>query len=189
MLSKTQQQTYLKFLGYYKGEIDGIEGPLHKAAILKLQKDHFTREEDIDGLYGPDTDILLINAYRVKKYTKNFTLKEFKCDCGGLCTGYPEILNIQLLKNTQSVRTKFGSTTITSGLRCKKYNARLVGSSPTSRHLKGKALDIYLFKTRTLAGRKEVMTYWKKLPKYNYTYCNVNGSHPNMGNAVHVDVD
>lgn len=190
MLSIKTRQTYLKRLGFYKGSIDGIEGPLTKNAYYLLQKKYFVRKSDIDGIYGPNTEKLLKNAYYVKIHTKNFDLEEFKCECGGkYCTGYPAVLSSQLLKNVQAVRTKFGATTITSGLRCTRYNKSLSGSSSTSKHLKGKALDIYLVKTNTEAGRKTVMNYWKSLPDYNYTYCNIGGNYPNMGNAVHVDVD
>lgn len=190
MLTVRERQEYLKELGFYTGKIDGIAGPLTKKAYRILQDKYFMRESDRDGLYGPNTDKLLQNAYRVKVYTDNFSLSEFKCECGGrYCTGYPVILNVQLLKNIQDVRDEFGQPiTITSGMRCRPYNNSLAGSSSVSRHMDGKALDIYMNRTRTEAGRKTVMAYWKKLPKYNYTYCNIGGDYPNMGNAVHVDV-
>lgn len=189
MLTVKVRQTYLKKLGFYTGKIDGIEGPLTKAAYKSLQKKFFTRKSDIDGKYGNDTEKLLVNAYRVAVYTKNFKLEEFKCECGGrYCTGYPVKLNAQLLKNLQEVRTAYGATTITSGMRCRPYNNSLVGSSPTSRHMDGKALDIVNPKTQTEAGRKTVMKYVKKLKGHNYTYCNIGGNYPNMGNAVHFDV-
>lgn len=189
MLTVKTRQKYLKALGFYTGKIDGIEGPLTRKAYKALQDKFFTRSKDKDGVYGKNTDILLVNAYRVKIYAKNFDLSEFKCECGGrYCTGYPVKLNTQLLKNLQKIRTKYGATTITSGLRCEPYNDSLVGSSSTSRHMKGKALDIYNAKTRTESGRKEVMAYVKKLIGHNYTYCNIGGSYPNMGNAVHFDV-
>ena len=189
MLTIRERQEYLKELGFYTGAVDGIEGPKTKAAYKALQEKYFSRSADIDGVYGPNTDKLLQNAYRVEKFTKNFELEEFKCNCGGkYCTGYPEVLDIQLLKNLQKIRNRYGATTITSGMRCKKYNDSLVGSSSTSRHLRGKALDIYNSFSRTETGRKLIMKYWKTLPKYNYTYCNIKGSHPNMGNAVHIDI-
>lgn len=189
MLSVRKRQEYLTYLGLYDGAIDNVEGPYTRAAYRELQKKYFTREKDIDGLYGPNTDNLLLNAYYVKKYTKNFTLEEFKCDCGGKhCSGYPAVLSIFLLEGIQDVRDVYGPTTITSGMRCKQYNNRLKGSSRTSRHLVGRAVDFFVEKCRTLEGRQEVMDYWRKRPKYNYTYCNVRGSHPNMGNAIHGDV-
>lgn len=189
MLTVKTRQKYLKELGFYTGKIDGIEGRLTKAAYLALQKKYFSNSHEWDADYGKNTDILLVNAYRVKVYTKNFKLEEFKCECGGrYCTGYPVKLNAQLLKNLQKVRTAYGATTITSGMRCKLYNNSLVGSSPTSRHMDGKALDIVNPKTQTEAGRKTVMKYVKKLKGHNYTYCNIGGNYPNMGNAVHFDV-
>lgn len=189
MLTKKKRQEYLKALGYYTGKIDGIVGAKTKAAYKALQKDYFTRDKDIDGIYGKNTDILLQNAYNVKTYCKNFELHEFKCGCGGKhCTGYPELLNVQLLKNLQALRNKFGATIITSGLRCKKHNSSLAGSSTTSRHLKGKALDIKNNTSRTTGGRLDIMAFWKKQPKQRYSYCNLGNSNPNMGTAVHVDV-
>ena len=190
MLSVRSRQKYLQYLGLYTGKIDGKEGAKTKGAYLSLQKAHFARKKDIDGLYGKNTDILLVNAYRVKKYAKNFSLAEFKCGCGcKQCTGYPEKLSVQLLKNLQSVRKEFGATIVTSGLRDKKYNSTMKGSSKTSKHMDGKALDIAILPlTNTESGRKKVMAFVKKLKGHNYTYCNIGGNYPNMGNAVHFDV-
>ena len=184
---KTRQQ-YLKELGFYKGNIDGIVGSKTKAAYLDLQKKYFGRKADQDGIYGNDTEKLLINAYRVKKYCKNFKLEEFKCKCGKHCTGYPALLDIQFLKNLQSLRNRFGSTKITSALRCDKHNAN-VGGSSGSRHKKGKAADIIVTVCNTEKGRKTVMEYWKSLPQFRYTYCNIGGNYPSMGNAVHIDIE
>lgn len=189
LLTKKTRQRYLKELGLYSGKIDGKEGKLTKAAYLKLQQMYFIRKSDIDGIYGKNTDILLRNAYKVSIYCKNFTLEEFKCECGGkYCTTYPKTLSTQLLKNLQSIRNKYGATTITSGMRCKAYNNSLVGSSSTSRHMSGKALDIVNAHTQTESNRKKVMSYIKGLKGHNYTYCNIGGNNPNMGNAVHFDV-
>lgn len=188
MLSIKKRQTYLKELGYYKGNIDGIVGAQTKAAYKALQKDYFTREKDIDGIYGNNTEKLLLNAYYVKTYTKNFRLEEFKCRCGGkYCTGYPAVLDIQFLKNLQAVRDQFGSVRIGSGIRCEIYNAK-IGGVVGSRHKRGKAADIACSITKTLEGRYKVMSFWKKLPQQRYCYCNVNGNYPNMGTSVHVDV-
>ena len=142
LLTKKTRQKYLAALGLYKGKIDGKVGAQTKAAYLALQKKYFKRSKDIDGVYGKNTDILLRNAYKVAQHCKNFTLDEFECGCGGKhCTGYPKELNTQLLKNMQSIRDKYGAAIITSGLRCTKYNESLDGSSETSYHMKGKALD------------------------------------------------
>jgi peptidoglycan hydrolase-like protein with peptidoglycan-binding domain len=188
LLSVKKRQTYLKELGFYTGNIDGKVGKLTKAAYKALQDKYFTREQDRDGKYGKDTDKLLRNAYNVKKYTKNFKLEEFKCHCGGkYCTGYPATLDAQFLKNLQSVRDKFGSTKITSALRCNKHNAN-VGGSSGSRHKLGKAADIITSASGTESGRKKIMAYWKTLPRQSYTYCNIGGSNPGMGTATHVDI-
>lgn len=189
LLTKKTRQTYLAALGFYKGKIDGKEGALTKAAYRALQNKYYTRAKDKDGVYGKNTDILLRNAYKVYCYCSNFKLEEFKCECGGkYCTGYPVELNTQLLKNLQTIRNTYGATTITSGLRCKLYNSSLKGSSSTSRHMSGKAIDFVNAHTQTLSNRKKVMSFIKKLTKHNYTYCNDNGSAPNMGNAIHFDV-
>ena len=188
MLTKKKRQEYLKYLGFYNGEIDGIVGAKTKAAYKALQKAYFTRAKDIDGVYGTNTDKLLRNAYNVKLYCPNFKLEEFKCGCKGRnCTGYPEVLNVQLLKNLQTLRNKFGATNITSGLRCKNHNIT-VGGASGSRHKSGKAVDIKNAVSATVQGRKQIMAFWKTLPKQRYTYCDINGDYPNMGTAVHVDV-
>ena len=188
LLSKKKRQEYLKALGFYNGNIDGIVGAKTKAAYKTLQKAYFTRDKDIDGIYGKDTDKLLRNAYNVKMYCPNFKLEEFKCGCKGKhCTGYPAVLDIQLLKNVQATRNKFGSTTIPSGLRCSKHNSA-VGGASGSRHKSGKAVDMKNAVSATVQGRVQIMAFWKTLPKWRYTYCNINGSNPNMGSSVHVDV-
>ena len=190
LLSKKTRQKYLKELGFYTGEIDGIIGVKSKAAYKALQDKYFTRAKDRDGLYGKNTDILLRNAYNVHLYCKNFELDEFKCECGGkYCTSYPAVLKPQLLINVQAIRDEDKQPiTITSGMRCKPYNNSLTGSSPTSGHMKAKALDIRFSHTKSETGRKKVMAFFKKLKGYYYTYCNLGGSHPHMGEAIHIEV-
>lgn len=189
LLTKKERQKRLAALGFYRGDIDGIEGPLTRAAYKALQDKYFTRKSDRDGIYGPNTEKLLKNAYLVKLHCDNFTLTEFKCDCGGKhCTGYPEVLNEQLLINLQKIRNKYGPTIVTSGLRCKAYNNSLSGSSSTSRHLSGKAIDFAILPmTNDYSSRVAIMIYIKSLTKHNYTYHN-DGNYPNMGNAIHFDV-
>lgn len=189
MLTIKERQNYLKYLGYYAGALDGVAGPLTQAAYKALQDDYFTRKADRDGKYGKNTDLLLRNAYNVKKYTDDFALAEFRCGCNGkYCTGYPAELDPQLLVNLQKIRDSYGATKVTSGLRCKRHNASLTGSSVTSCHLEGKAVDLRNATTKTTAGRQALMAKWRSLCG-GYTYCNVNGSHPNMGRAVHVQVE
>jgi hypothetical protein len=175
MLSVKERQEKLKYLGIYKGAIDGVEGVKTKRAYKDLQDKYFFRKQDKDGKYGNNTEKLLLNAYNVKKYTKNFDIKKDKmyCRCKGkYCTGYPAILQVDLLKNLQAIRDKFGGTSITSALRCKKHNAEVKGSSSTSKHLSGKAVDFWNKGTLTLKGRKNEINYWFTLNNPNYSYCN-----------------
>ena len=200
MLSIRERQTYLKYLGLYKGSIDGIEGRLTKEGYKSLQNKFFTRKSDRDGKYGRNTDMLLVNAYNVKKYTKNFSLSEFKCGCNTkYCTGYPAYLNINLLRNLQTMRDNYGAITITSPLRCSKHNAN-IGGVAGSYHTKGKALDLYNVRfSSNFTNRKYAIEKWLLLPKANMAYQNgymhykgksVTGYNaPKMGNVIHVQVD
>lgn len=199
MLNVKQRQTYLKYLGFYKNKIDGIVGPNTKKAYRDLQNKYFTRKSDRDGIYGKNTEKLLINAYRVKVYTKNFKLEEFKCECNGKwCTGYHEILSINLLKNVQKLRNKYGSLTITSGLRCINYNSN-IGGIRGSKHTQGKAVDFFTSYTfKSLTNRKGAIDWYiKNCNSVNYAYCDGYGrtkwrkeypSVSTMYKSIHVDV-
>lgn len=180
MLSVRTRQTYLKELGFYKGKVDGIWGPLSEAATLALQKRYFPKRE-WDGKYGYKTDILLQSAYNCRGL-RYFKLEEFRCPCGN-CTGYPAVVSRSLaLKLDTIVRPKYGSTTIISGLRCSSYNKR-VGGVSNSRHKQGKAVDFQCALSRKGASyRKQIITYCKK--NFRYSYGNTAG----MGRSIHVDV-
>lgn len=179
MLSKKKRQEYLKYLGFYNGAIDGIVGAKTKQAYRELQNKYFTRKQDKDGVYGNNTDKLLVNAYNVVKYAPNFKLNEFKCKCEFYCTGHPTYLSVYLLKNTQAIRDKFGVTNISSGLRCKKHNTSLTGSSKNSLHMKGRAID---FRVKNM-NKVEVIKFCKSLPYQHYTYTN----ETNMKCGIHTD--
>ena len=175
MLSIKERQTKLKYLKYYDGKIDGIEGTKTKKAYKLLQDDYFFNKSDKNGKYNKNTDILLQSVYNVKKYSKNFDIKKDKmyCRCKGkYCTGYPAIINENLVKNLQKIRDKYGATSVISMLRCKKWNSLQPGASKTSKHMKGRAVDFQTSKSSTLKGRKEMIDYWFKLSKPNYGYCN-----------------
>ena len=183
MLSVKKRQTYLKELGFYTGKIDGKEGNYTRAAYLALQKKYFKRAKDHDGKYGKDTDILLQSAYNCRDL-KYFKLEEFKCKCGGkYCTGYPAVVNRNLALMLDNVlRPKYGSMTITSGLRCNTQNARAGGVS-NSCHKTGKAVDFQCAKSRKGASdRTEIINFCKK--QFKYSYGNTSG----MGASVHVNV-
>lgn len=200
LLDIKTRQRYLKDLGFYKGETDGHAGPLTRQAYKSLQSAYFARAKDKDGYYGPNTDILLKSVWNCKDAT-NFKVTEFKCKCGSkYCTGYPAVVDKNLVDNLQKLRDKYGkSITVTSGLRCKTHNQR-IGGSATSNHLKGKAADIYISggKSNTHDGRKEIVNYWDTLPNSKYAYCNNYMKYvgknstiyrsSTMGNATHVNV-
>lgn len=151
----------------------------------------------VDGKYGQQTENALISAINVKRNTKNFSVKEFRCECGGkYCCGYPSTLKVEMLRNLQSIRDHYGRPiTVTCGLRDKTYNSKLGGSIQNSLHLSGRAVDFYQKGvTDTLANRKRSIKWIKTLPNHHYTYGNGINSYgngvsaPYMGNALHTDV-
>ena len=200
LLSIKTRQTYLKELGFYTGNIDGSVGPLTKKAYKELQNTYFVRSKDKDGLYGPNTDILLRSAHNCYGI-KNFKLTEFRCGCKGkYCTGYPAEVDKNLISNLQVVRDKYcKSITVTSALRCKTYNKN-VGGISNSQHLKGKAADIIISGTQssTHKNRVAIVDYWDTLSNAKYAYCNGYLKYvgkkatayysKTMGNATHVNV-
>ena len=188
LLTVEQRKTRFKYLGL---------GEYNEANIRKFQK-KYLRSKDVDGIYGTNTDNALRHVYNVKKYTKNFSPEEFKCECGGkYCTGYPSYMKKVELENLQTIRSHYGKPmVVTCGLRCKTYNSKLSGSIPNSKHLTGYATDFYMSGvTDTLANRKAAIKYIKTLPNHNYTYGNginsngyaVKASY--MGNALHTDTN
>lgn len=198
LLNVRTRQEYLKTLGYYKGGIDGIEGKLTKQAYKGLQNSYFTRAKDKDGLYGKNTDTLLRSAYNCYG-SQYFKLQEFKCKCGGkYCTGYPAVVNKELVNYLNDTRRAFGrETIIQSGLRCSTWN-RVNGGATLSRHKNGKAVDITMNGYTNLACRKNLINHWIiNYATSRYGYCNgyyrnksKSGytSAPNMGTSTHIDV-
>lgn len=115
----------------------------------------------------------------------NFKKAEFKCPCGR-CNGYGDGIASSLLVTLQALRDKYGEVKITSGYRCESYNKK-VGGSTNSKHMKGQAADFYIDGFNNQSKRVDVVNELKKTEYYNYSYCNVNGNYPNMGNVVHID--
>lgn len=191
---KSQKQIMADF-GFYDGPIDSLKNVGRNNAALKVNRKYLPKKFH-KPVYYKETDIVLRN---LKKFhdleIKNFKLEEFKCSCGRkYCSGYPVVLSSQLLINLQELRDTIGKPITVmhaagGGMRCEELNRRTPGAIKNSLHTKGRAADIQVANmTETLIGRQTVMNEWKRLPKHNYTYCNVNGSHPNMGSSVHVDV-
>ena len=182
MLDDKTVKEYLAELGY--------------ASVKDFQK-AVMYPQYVDGIYGPQTENALISAINVKRNTKNFSVKEFRCECGGkYCCGYPSTLKVEMLRNIQAIRDHYGRPiTVTCGLRDKTYNSKLGGSIQNSLHLSGQAVDFYQRGvTDTLANRKASIKWIKTLPNHHYTYGNGINSYgngvsaPYMGNALHTDV-
>lgn len=115
----------------------------------------------------------------------NFKKTEFKCPCGK-CNGYGNGIATTLVETLQELRNKYGKLQITSGYRCPAHN-KAVGGSTNSKHTKGQAADFYLDGFNNQSNRVNMVNELKKTKYYNYSYTNVNGNHPNMGNVVHLD--
>lgn len=174
-------------------------GEYNEKNIKKLQKKYFPKKF-VDGKYGKQTDILLRNLYRTKVYSPHFDLIEFKCECNGkYCTGYPKLLNIQMLLTLEALRNKVKCpVNIASGERCVAYNNSCEGSSPTSEHMYGGAVDIYGSFSKTITQRKQLMLWLSKRDGHRYTYCNgwqinsakcgssIKASY--MGTSIHFDI-
>lgn len=203
LLTIKKRQQYLKDLGFYDGLVDGKEGKKTKKAYQDLQNKYFTkkaRPKDRNGIYGKNTDLLLRNAHLFYEYDiKYFKLEEFRCKCSSYCTGYPAELNPNLLTNLDNLRIHYKNPiNISSGIRCKKHNAELKGSSKDSGHLKGTAADMYIKNySGTFQHRKNIVNFWTGTLKCYHAYCNgyrvKNGkvSYPvakNMGDYTHVQV-
>ncbi len=116
---------------------------------------------------------------KVCTYAQYFSFREFKCKCGK-CSS-PAYLNPRLITYLDELRRHFNKPVIiTSGIRCKRYNASLPGSIPTSGHLTGNAADICIKGVKP----KDIHDWWLDNVPVCYTYYGT----PNMGNACHVEV-
>lgn len=190
-------QEKLNYLGMYDGAIDGIDGRLTKQAICDLQREQGLEVDLIVGKMTLAELDKLVEEKKAKvlskgdKLSEHFSRQEFMCHCVGkglnYCDGYPVDIDEHLIENLEKVRTHFGNKPIqiTSGLRCQRYNDSLKGSIKHSKHVQGKAVDIYIKgQCDTYQGKKEVIDYWYKLTNANYAYTNSS----NMKYAVHLDV-
>ena len=179
-------------------------GEYNKENIKAFQKKYMFRKSDWDGIYGQNTDNALRTVYYTKVYCKNFSPKEFRCECGGkYCCGFPSYMKPAELIHIQAIRDHYGKPiTITSGLRCKTWNSKCGGSIQNSLHMKGLALDFYQQGvTDTLKNRKASVKWIAKQKNHHYTYGNgvyrlttdktYSGSvsAPYMGNALHTDTN
>lgn len=175
MLSLKERQTYLKKLGLYSKNIDGIVGSGHKKAVRQfnvifLNKNVETYFEETDKLLRIIYKSYCDSPYMVDndwQYFKNFKKSEYKCKCGDkYCNGYPSGIAMKLVMMDQYVRNYFGvAVTLTSGVRCSTHNKN-VGGVSDSRHKKGLASD----KIVNGKSASEVSKVIKALPINHYCY-------------------
>lgn len=225
MLSLLNRQTNLKFLNFYKGNVDNQEGLETKNAYKLFQKEYGLVT---DGIYGIKTDAKLIEVIkeiqklvgvnsdgvagpmtigatkswqasqgltpdgifgeksrtRMVQYfnswdcIKHFSKSEFTCKCGcGLNN-----IDLKVVKVAEKIRNHYGVPVIVNcGTRCAKHNKE-VGGVYNSRHLTGKAIDLYV---KGITGDK-LLAYCKTLVKngdLRYTY-----RITSKGNACHIDI-
>ena len=73
----------------------------------------------------------------------HFEMAEYRCDCSGLCDGWPARMNPVLLDRIEALREYYGlPVVITSGVRCEDRNTE-VGGVAWSFHKRGDAADLY----------------------------------------------
>ena len=170
-MTAEQKQCLLRFLGYYRGAVDGIWGDASRQATREFQKD-FGLEPD--NVFGPDSQrrILAVLGEGISREElwgdiRYFKREEFQCRCGGkYCDGFPAEPSETLVRLAERVREHFGAPAIvSSGVRCPTHNAK-VGGVSGSRHLSGTAMDF------CVAGipARQVLEYVHAQPETRYAY-------------------
>ena len=162
-------------------ETDGIIGANTIAAVKRFQK---KKGLTADGIIGVKT-LTKINQQTFRQSidwskVKYFKKTEFRCDCGGkYCDGYPAEIDPVLVQLLEKTRRHYGKPVqITSGLRCRARNNQLSGSSPASKHMDGKAADIWIVGTE--ADNDALVKWFRSQSCTGYSYTGFG--------AVHVEV-
>lgn len=158
--------------------VDGLVGT---NTIAKCKEYQSKNGLNVDGICGVNTRARLNASTSNLTWDdiKYFKKSEFDCKCGcGLNN-----IDLKLVKILDEIREYFGKPMlITCGCRCTSYN-RKVGGIANSKHLKGKAADIWISgvsKSALLAKCKEYVASGRA----TYTYTNES----NMKYAVHIDI-
>lgn len=190
---------------YYTGEVDGISGPLTRAAIQDFQNDFGGLI--VTGEADADTDQAMIHAVAIgiperdqtednKDMTDNnvggndqtgsfwdeiefFDPEEMKCKCGGkYCDGYPHEVRPLLMQILDRARRWSGHPIqVISGLRCKEWN-RIQKGVANSQHMYGEAADVYFYGVSSNAA----LAWLQSQPDVRYAYI-IPGS-----NNIHCDI-
>lgn len=160
---------------------DGMVGPDTIAAIKSFQTkkgltaDGIIGKRTLEKLNLPGTS-KTVDWSRVKYFKKS----EFRCDCGGrYCDGFPAEIDPKLVALLEKTRAHYGKPIqITSGVRCKKRNSQLAGSSPVSKHMDGKAADLWI--VGTAPNNENLVKWFCRQSSVGYSYTGFG--------AVHVEV-
>lgn len=160
-------------------EQDGVAGNITTEATKTWQRNHSLSG---DGICGVKTRQSMFNQRPVSNEWnfEHFKKSEFRCKCG---CGFDNI-STNLVSILEDIRAYFGGKPliITSGCRCSKHNSN-VGGVAGSRHVSGKAVDMYIsgVNTKTLLNYCQVLVNQGRL---RYTYTNSS----NMNGVVHIDI-
>ena len=163
MLSKKWRQKNLRWLGFYLGKIDGSWGPESKNATKKFQKFAGIK---VDAIYGKNTDEQLIYTIKLLQKKLNIKADGYAGDKTILVTKKYQKNNKLTVDGICGPTTRAKLKTISSGLRCQKYNDSLSNSINNSYHRLGKAID---FSIKGVSGKK-LYNYLKNQPEVKYTY-------------------
>lgn len=158
---------------------DGLVG---SDTIAKCKEYQLKNGLTVDGICGVKTRAKLNSTASTSSSwddIKYFKKSEFDCKCGcGLNN-----IDLKLVKILDEIRGHFGKPMlITCGCRCSNYNKK-VGGIANSKHLRGKAADIWISgvsKTALLNKCREYVANGRA----TYTYTNST----NMARAVHIDI-
>lgn len=161
--------------------VDGIVGT---NTIAKCKEYQNKNGLVVDGICGVNTRAKLNSTATIIENVgwddiKHFKKEEFTCKCGcGLNN-----IDLKLVEILDEIREYFGKPMlVTCGCRCTSYNKK-VGGISNSKHLRGKAADIWISgvsKTALLAKCQEYV----RNGRATYTYTNES----NMKYAVHIDI-
>ena len=95
--------------------------------------------------------------------TKNFSRSEVACK-GKDCCEHTAAVSPQIMQVAQKVRDFMGERIdISSGFRCRRHNASLPQSSPTSFHCTGQALDLRV--PKGYGKKKKMLAFIRSLPE------------------------
>lgn len=112
--------------------------------------------------------------------TKNFSRSEVACK-GKDCCEHTAAIDYRIMQVAQKVRDFMGERIdIPSGFRCRRHNATLLNSSPTSFHCVGQALDLRI--PKGYGKKKKMLDFIRSLPEVTgigigRTYIHVDNGH------------